>query len=105
MIRLLTKNAGEAEIAKLYNSITREQNVFRFDISMNTIVQMAIVDSLQRLPNDAHGGLHWYPVKLIFKMSFSNRFVSPRKNCLILVSTQLSELKPVKCQKILSLNL
>lgn len=68
MIRLLTKNAGEAEIAKLYNSITREQNVFRFDISMNTIVQMAIVDSLQRLPNDAHGGLHWYPVKLIFKI-------------------------------------
>ena len=54
----LTEDAGKAEIAEFDNTIPSEQNVFRFDITMNTVVHVAVVDCLQRLPDYARSCWH-----------------------------------------------
>ena len=57
-MKTLTEDAGKAEIAEFDNTIPGEQDVFRFDISMNTVVHVTVVDSLQRLPDYACGCWH-----------------------------------------------
>ena len=54
----LTEDTGKAEIAEFDNTIPSEQNVFRFDITMNTVVHVAVVDCLQRLPDYARSCWH-----------------------------------------------
>ena len=44
---------GEAEITHFYDTLFRQENILRFDVSVNAVVYVAIIDCLQNLPNDA----------------------------------------------------
>ena len=60
---ILTENSGKAEIAELDDSIFGKQNVFWLHITMNTIVQVTVIDCLEGLPDDTHCCRHRYSNK------------------------------------------
>lgn len=47
-----TEKSGKAEIAELHHAFLSEKDVFRFDVSVNAVVGVAIADGLQCLPDD-----------------------------------------------------
>jgi hypothetical protein len=54
----LTENPSEAEIAKLDDPFLGDENIFRLDVSVDAVVKVAVVNGLQRLPDDAHRRRH-----------------------------------------------
>ena len=57
--KLLTRFPCPAKITELDYSIFRQKKIFRFDISMKTVVGVEVVQSLQGLPDDALYCGHW----------------------------------------------
>jgi hypothetical protein len=54
----LTENSCESEIAKLDDPVLRDEDVFRLDVPVDAVVKVAVVDGLQRLPDQAHRRRH-----------------------------------------------
>ena len=46
IVYILTKDPSKTKIAKFDNAIFRQKNILRFDITMNAIVNVAVVNGL-----------------------------------------------------------
>ncbi len=56
---VLTKTSCKSKIRQLDNAIFGQKNVFGFDVSMQKVVQVTMIQTLQTLPNDAFHCSHW----------------------------------------------
>ena len=52
---ILTQMPGKAEITHFDDAVLGEQNILGFDVPVDAVVHVAVVDCLQNLPYDAHG--------------------------------------------------
>ena len=66
----LTEHSCESKVTELYDPLFCDENVFRFYISVDAVVQVAVVDSLQRLPDQAHRRRHWDTMGKKIKICF-----------------------------------
>ena len=55
----LTKTSRKSEIRQLDNAVFGQKNVFWFDVSVEEVVEVTVIQALQRLPNDTFRDFHW----------------------------------------------
>ena len=50
----LTEHSGESEVAQLDDAVFGDEDVLGLHVTVDAVVEVAVVDGLQSLPDDAH---------------------------------------------------